>query len=113
MIIQKPPRFVLAMVCTGLLILATGCQIFSPTYTYKGTLLEPPKPLSDFELSDLHQQPFHLSDIKDNIILVYFGYTFCPDVCPLTLAHIRQALNDLEGRDRIKVVFISVDPEYR
>ena len=56
-------------------------------------------------------RPFHLSDVQGDYALIYFGYTFCPDVCPLTMADVRQALTGLEGRDRVHVIFISVDPE--
>ena len=100
----------------GLLIFVSlvtvGCQFFAANYTFAGTLLDPPNPISDFELKTTTGQPFRLSDQAGDITLVYFGYTFCPDVCPLTLADVKTALKDLEGdRDRIHVVFISVDPE--
>lgn len=94
----------------GLVLFGAGCQAFAP-YEYKGALLEPPSPLPNFELQDMQGRPFHLSDIQGNIALVYFGYTFCPDVCPLTLWQVKKALTDLEGREQVKVIFISVDPE--
>jgi len=95
----------------GLVIFGVGCGVFAPAYEFKGAVLEPPTPLPDFELKDTNQQPFHLSDVSGEIALVYFGYTFCPDVCPLTLWDVKKALADLEGRDKVKVIFISVDPE--
>lgn len=95
----------------GLVIFGVGCQAFAPAYEFKGSVFEPPLPLPDFELNDINGQTFHLSDVNGNIALIYFGYTFCPDVCPLTLSDIKKALTDLEGRERIKVIFISVDPE--
>ena len=94
-----------------LIVLGTGCQAFAPAYEYKGALLEPPSPIPDFELKDTNGQPFHLSDVEGDLALVYFGYTFCPDVCPLTLWDVKKALKDLEGRERVKVIFVSVDPE--
>lgn len=95
----------------GLIILGMGCQAFMPAYEFKGAVLEPPSPLPDFELKDTNGQPFHLSDVNGDIALVYFGYTYCPDVCPLTLWDVKQALTNLEGRERVKMIFISVDPE--
>lgn len=95
----------------GLIIFGVGCQAFAPAYEFKGSVLEPPLPLPDFELNDTSEQPFHLSEVNGDIALIYFGYTFCPDVCPLTLGDVRKALADLEGRERIKVIFISVDPD--
>ena len=94
----------------GLVLFSAGCQAFAP-YEYKGALLEPPSSLPDFELQDTQGQPFHLSDTQGDITLVYFGYTFCPDVCPLTMWDVKKALTNLEGRERVKVIFISVDPE--
>ncbi|MFN8453330.1 MAG: SCO family protein [Anaerolineae bacterium] len=94
-----------------LVVTSLGCQVFTPAYEFKGARLEPAAPLPDFELNSMTGQPFHLSDVKGDIALVYFGYTYCPDVCPLTLAYVKQALADLEGRERVHVIFISVDPE--
>jgi protein SCO1/2 len=94
----------------GLMLFSTGCQIFSP-YQYKGTLLSPPLAVADFELKDTNGQPFHLSDLEGKIALVYFGYTYCPDVCPLTMGDVKKALTDLEDKDKVQVIFISVDPE--
>ena len=51
-------------------------------------------------------------DLRGRYVLVYFGYTFCPDVCPTTLATIAGALERLEKRaDRLQPVFITVDPQ--
>jgi protein SCO1 len=50
---------------------------------------------------------------KDGLMLAYFGYTFCPDVCPTTLADLRLALAELDPdeRDRVEVAMTTVDPE--
>ncbi|GAB4418288.1 MAG: SCO family protein [Anaerolineae bacterium] len=102
----------LAITLMVLAVASVGCRAFTPTYEFKGAILEPAAPLPDFELNATTGQPFHLSDVKGDIALVYFGYTYCPDVCPLTLADVRQALSGLQqGRERVQVIFISVDPE--
>ncbi len=90
--------------------LSTAC-LGLPAYEYKGVRLDPPAPIPNFELNDVNRQPFHLTEVKGDIALVYFGYTYCPDVCPLTLATVKQALNGLNGKERVHVIFISVDPE--
>lgn len=57
--------------------------------------------------------PVSLKDLRGKVVLVYFGYTFCPDICPTSLAYTSQAL-DLLSKDelaRTQVLFISVDPE--
>ncbi len=93
-----------------LLLTGAGC---STTHEYKGTKLDPPIPVPDFELTADSGQPFRMSETNGNIKLVFFGYTFCPDVCPLTLSEVRQALAKLDPaqRERVDVLFISADPE--
>jgi protein SCO1/2 len=73
-------------------------------------LSEPPRG-GDFTL-DGPQGPFRLQDQRGKVVLVYFGYTFCPDICPTNLALITQALNAMteEELHQVQGVFISVDP---
>lgn len=65
-----------------------------------------------FRLTDQNGKTVTEADLRGHWSLVYFGYTFCPDVCPLALQHMTAALDDL-GRDAAKIVpyFITVDPE--
>lgn len=93
------------------ILLVSACQAQPPAHQFNGTPLDPPLSIPDFELAATNGQPFHLSDVRGRYALVYFGYTFCPDVCPLTLSDVRTALDGLEGRERVQVIFISVDPE--
>ncbi|MCB0209550.1 MAG: SCO family protein [Anaerolineae bacterium] len=93
------------------MVLAAGCMPFSSGYSFKGSQLDPPMDLPDFELMTDEGQSFHLSDTAGELTLVYFGYTFCPDVCPLTMADVKQALTEMEDKDAINVLFVSVDPE--
>ena len=57
--------------------------------------------------------PVSLHDFRGKVVLVYFGYTFCPDICPTSLAFASQALNALSPEElaRTQMLFISVDPE--
>jgi protein SCO1/2 len=51
------------------------------------------------------------ADYRGKVVLLYFGYTFCPDVCPLTLGNIAHVLQRLGGRaDQVRVLFVTVDP---
>lgn len=73
-------------------------------------VVEPPHRLQNFTLTSQSGEPISLSDLRGRAVLMFFGYTHCPDVCPTTLAdytRVKQAL----GRDAGKVafVFISVD----
>jgi len=60
-----------------------------------------------------HDGPFSLSSVKSKYAIVYFGYTFCPDICPTTLNNLSHALNKLtpEEKKQFTVIFISVDPQ--
>jgi protein SCO1 len=66
----------------------------------------------DFALTR-NGQSFSLADHRGQVVLLYFGYTFCPDVCPTSMAVIRQALRQLDEAqlERVQGVFVSVDPE--
>ncbi len=59
------------------------------------------------------QGPFRLQEQRGKVVLIYFGYTFCPDICPTNLALMAQALNALTETElaRVQGVFISVDPQ--
>lgn len=96
----------------GLLLISLGVGFVLRPYTYKGTLIEPPLPSTDFELLDQNGTAFHLSDLKGNLVLLFFGYTFCPDVCPITLAEFKQVKENLADQaDKVRFVFITVDPQ--
>lgn len=57
-------------------------------------------------------EPFDLSDLHGRVAVVTFGYTFCPDVCPFTLAKMKQLATAMgPDKDQLAVVFVSVDPQ--
>src|SRR5690349_15837269 len=65
-----------------------------------------------YALTDQDGKPRASTDFGDKYQLIYFGYTFCPDVCPTTLALMAAALDRLgPDKDRIVPVFITIDPE--
>lgn len=66
----------------------------------------------DFEMDSTLGKTVSLKDFKGKLLLIYFGYTSCPDVCPTTLTVIKQAVQKLDPKNElIQVLFISVDPE--
>jgi protein SCO1/2 len=81
----------------------------------QGVLRPEPRPLQAFELSDQYRQPFNLERLKGKWSFVFFGYTYCPDICPTTLSTltgvVKQLQNDPQGLSNIQVVFVSVDPQ--
>ena len=70
-------------------------------------------PSGNFTLTGTSGEPFQLQDLRGNIVLLFFGYTSCPDACPSTLAKLQRAFNLLskEEVEQVRTVFISVDPE--
>ena len=78
------------------------------------SLYPQPRALPDFQLVDNHQQAFTTEQLLGQWSLVFVGYTFCPDVCPTTLAELKSIypqLKALPSKYPIQVVFISVDPQ--
>ena len=64
-----------------------------------------------FTLTDDTGETVTAADFRGRPVLMYFGYTHCPDVCPTTLATIRRALGRLDaGAERVRVLFVTVDP---
>lgn len=76
------------------------------------TPIDPPRPVADFTLPSHTGQPFSLSDVSGKVTMLYFGYTHCPDVCPLTLIEFKRVYELLgEDADKAAFVFASVDGE--
>ncbi len=79
-----------------------------------GTVYPQPRPLADFRLVDHRGEPFTRDDLRGGWHLLFFGFTHCPDVCPLTLAVLTNAVEVEAGADPrplAGVVLVSVDPE--
>ncbi len=67
---------------------------------------------ADFHLTDHNGKPRSLSDFRGKVVVVFFGYTHCPDVCPTTLANLAHTLRLLgKDADRVQVLFVTIDPE--
>jgi protein SCO1/2 len=75
-------------------------------------LLPQSRTLPDLQMVDQNGVPVGVDQLKDKWTLLFFGYTFCPDICPTTLAQIRQIRSELstEDADKLRVVLVSVDP---
>ncbi len=66
----------------------------------------------DFSLTDHNGQRRTLADFKGKVVVVFFGYTQCPDVCPTTMAELAAAMKDLGPlAEKVQVLFITLDPE--
>ncbi len=99
-----------------LLTLPTGVQASSEaTAQRRDKMLEtvPAPPGGDFTLQS-SKGPVSLQDFRGKVVLLYFGYTRCPDICPTSLAIMVQALNGLSAAELklVQPIFISVDPTH-
>jgi len=79
-----------------------------PALGARETAYDPPRAAPALRLTDQDGRPFDLASLRGKPVLVYFGYTHCPDVCPTTLSDIRDALRLVD--DPVGVVFVTVDP---
>jgi protein SCO1 len=65
-----------------------------------------------FQLTDQHGQTRTLADFQGKVVLVFFGYTHCPDVCPTTLSNLAQVMRSLDKEaNKVQVLFVTLDPE--
>src|ERR1041385_8773506 len=100
--------------------LLAACFIFAPvvfqaaeTDGFRGGLITPPLPKPRFTLTDTSGRPFHFYESTSGYItLLFFGYTYCPDQCPMHMANIGAALKKLPSAiaDQVKLVFVTTDP---
>ena len=94
-----------------LLAIAIGFEWLRP-HVFHGTVLQSPEPAQDFTLDVAGGKTIHLSDFRGKVVLLYFGYTFCPDICPATLGTTAQAIRSMGKQgDDVQLIMISVDPE--
>jgi protein SCO1 len=97
-------------ILASLLFTISACSPTKPVF--KGGAINPPFPAAEIKLTDHNGQPFTLSGQRGKVVLVYFGYTNCPDECPLTMAHVNQALQSIgDSAKNVQVVMVTTDPE--
>jgi protein SCO1/2 len=78
--------------------------------------MTPPYPAPEIQLIDQRNQPFRLSDLRGQAVLIYFGYTHCPDECPRAMATFKQLRAELgsAGKNaqsaKVSFAFVTVDP---
>lgn len=106
-------RLIRALAVTGILAaLGAGYAVtrLQPP-SFHGTDLGPSPVARDFTLEAADRGPIRLSDYRGRVVLLFFGYTSCPDVCPVTMAKLRQVVERLgERRSDVQVILVTVDP---
>lgn len=96
----------------GLVLVMLGVGYLYLPYTYKGTKIDPPVAIKDFTLINQQKESFELSSLYGHYTFIFFGYTHCPDVCPITLSEFKRIKEGLgKDADQVKFVFITVDPQ--
>lgn len=103
----------LATVCAlGAGVMTAGCGQQAPSFTNLD-ITGNTQFGKDFSLPDSGGTMRSLADYKGKVVVLLFGYTHCPDVCPTTLAELSQALQQLgpDAAKRVQVLFVTVDPE--
>ena len=106
------------LMVTGMVVLATIFGVLTANYQQnkaqpdiQGLLWPDPKTLAPFTAVDHESNPFTLTDLLGKWSFLFFGFTHCPDICPVTLAAMDKVHRQLEQPQNVQTVFISVDPE--
>lgn len=94
------------------IVLLTAVLSACAPYEFHGTILQSSTEAANFTLMSSNGQRVSLDDFRGKLVVLYFGYTFCPDVCPATLVEIAGAM-DILGEDakKVQAIMVSVDPE--
>ncbi len=103
-----PILLALVLLLAGYLLYTRGFKSHTPSL--HGTALETPKALPPLELDGSDGKKHHLSDWKGKHVLVFFAYTHCPDVCPLTLAALARSFESLKSPLELQILMVTVDP---
>jgi protein SCO1/2 len=89
-----------------------ACQAEKPKPAFKGIDITGAPYAQQLNLPDADGKPRTLADFKGKVVIVFFGFTQCPDLCPATLADIAEARQRLGAAGaRVQPVFVTVDPE--
>ncbi len=76
-------------------------------------LIEPARNLGSYRLTDTNQNEFQIKDFEGKWNVLFFGFTFCPDICPITLSMLSSLEKEMseEEVDKIRIFMVTVDPE--
>jgi protein SCO1/2 len=107
-----------AFLATACLMLLAGCategrKSWKPS-ELRGWIVDDPLPKADFTLESMNGGGFSfLKETEGFVTLLFFGYTYCPDICPLHMANISAVLKKLapDVANQVKMVFVTTDPE--
>lgn len=118
---RKKNRFLPALILIGFLLgLLLGWLVIqlsadsgqSENTRFHGSIIESPTLAADFTLASHSGEMVSLSDFNEQVVLLYFGYTYCPDVCPASMAQLARATGELTDKEKkqVQVAMVTVDP---
>jgi protein SCO1/2 len=109
-VVLVPIALLLAVCLLSLALYRTG--VLGGRASFHGTAYEPAEAAPDFRLVDETGRPARLADYRGSTVLLFFGYTHCPDVCPMTLATLHRVLGSIgPSAGDARVLMVTVDPE--
>ena len=95
----------------AVLAAVTAVMYLTRSRALLGAVMNPPWPAPEVTLTDHNGKPFSMTGQRGKVVLLYFGYVNCPDECPLTMAHIKLALEGVGEQSKdVQVVMVSTDP---
>jgi protein SCO1 len=97
----------------ALALLLGGCdKVFNKPASFDTTDVTGIEYGKDFALLDHNGKPRTLADFRGKVVVLFFGYTSCPDVCPTTMAELANIMKQLGPQaDQVQVLFVTLDPE--
>ena len=110
----------LSLIIASLLVLAGLAFLFLnwkragvAQHDYYARVFPHPKPAYDLKLTDQNGKPFRLDQLRGKLVLLTFGFTHCPNICPTILGNLAAVYRELspDEQKQTQVVFVSVDPE--
>ncbi len=111
----RTPKIIFG-VLGGLVVLGAVAYFFVlprfVPYVFHGSTIQSNQAAPSVELDGPNGSTVRLTDYEGKVVVLYFGYTFCPDVCPITLAKLDRAMDILGDKaEDVQVIMVSVDPE--
>lgn len=110
--LQKLPYKLQQILLLVVAMLGSAFSVNLQAVELKSGVFDPPRQAPDFSLSGSHGDEFTLSKQRGKLIVLGFGFTHCPDICPTTLATLAQAYKNLGSLAKdVQIIYVTVDPE--
>jgi protein SCO1/2 len=101
----------LAILFLGVAVIAIVFNANRDQHTYNGSVIDPPVVATNFFLTNQDNQQIELTSLRGKYVLLFFGFTHCPDICPATMGVLMQVRDQLKDQaDKVQVVFVTTDP---